>query len=290
MTDHLFIVVERRDGLRHTVSHSQKSHAVTGCVTQRAERKKLSLIPPEHFQNMHSVATGGYFDYADALALRRMAQTAGAGMPEYLLAPEVGLLLPYLPNLKQRLFIDTLWNTGARLNECLALTPSSFQISDERGENLERPFVVLETLKQRSRARGRPKKGEALKRIVPLLDADYVNRLREYLETFRQSKYAPVWDVASDETPRNWIRAAVRRAARDGVTFSLANITPKTFRHSFAMHLIQYRVPLKVVQAYMGHVEISSTEVYTKVFALDVGYQREVRFTVPAGNAIRVLK
>lgn len=46
------------------------------------------------------------------------------------------------------------------------------------------------------------------------------------------------------------------------------------------MHLIQYRVPLKVVQSYMGHAEIASTEVYT----LDVGYQREVRFTVPVGE------
>lgn len=256
---------------------------IASCVTQSAEIKKLSIIPHEDLQISRSVTTG-YFDYRAALSLRQMALTAGVGLPDYLLAPEIGLLLPYLPNLKQRLFVDTLWNTGARLNECLALMPSNFQLDDERGEKLDRPFVVLETLKQRNRGRGRPKKGEPLKRIVPLLDADYVNRLREYFETFRQSKYEPIWNVASDETPRNWIRAAVKRAARDSVTFSLPTITPKTFRHSFAMHLIQYRVPLKVVQSYMGHAEIASTEVYTKVFALDVGYQREVRFTVPLGE------
>ena len=50
------------------------------------------------------------------------------------------------------------------------------------------------------------------------------------------------------------------------------------------MHLIQSHVPMKVVQAYMGHAEASSTEVYTRVFALDVGYQREVRFTVPVST------
>lgn len=41
--------------------------------------------------------------------------------------------------------------------------------------------------------------------------------------------------------------------------------------HSFAMHLIQSHVPMKVVQSYMGHAEASSMEVYTRVFALEVG-------------------
>lgn len=234
----------------------------------------MSLITHELSQNSRSV-THGYFDYLDALALRQMALTAGVGMPLYLLAPEVCQLLPYLLDLKQRLFVETLWNTGARLNECLALAPADFHLGGSR------PFVVLQTLKQRSRGKGRPKKDEQLNRIVPLSDPAYVHRVREYLETFRPNKYEPMWAVASDETPRNWIRAAVERAARDNVTFSIHPVTPKTFRHSFAMHLIQHHVPLKVVQAYMGHAEIASTEVYTKVFALDVGFAREVRFTVP---------
>ena len=41
--------------------------------------------------------------------------------------------------------------------------------------------------------------------------------------------------------------------------------------HSFAMHLIQSHVPMKVVQSYMGHAEASSMEVYTRGFALGVG-------------------
>lgn len=71
--------------------------------------------------------------------------------------------------------------------------------------------------------------------------------------------------------------------------FSLPVITPKTFRHSFAMHLIQCRVPLKVVQTYMGHKEASSTEVYTRVFALDVGHQYGVRFSMAADTAKRLI-
>lgn len=283
LTDHLFIPVDHGPVFGQTVPNSKKSPPTTGCCTQIAEIKKLSLITHELSQNSRSV-TGAFFDYDAAISLRRMALTAGVGMPHYLLAPEVCQLLPYLLDLKQRLFLETLWNTGARLNECLALTPADFQLEDESGAVLARPFVVLKTLKQRSRGRGRPSREEQLNRIVPLFDESYAHRLREYFTTMRPKKYEPLWPVASDETPRNWIKAAVSRAERDGVTFTIGTITPKTFRHSFAMHLIQNHVPLKVVQSYMGHTEASSTEVYTKVFALDVGYQRGVRFTVPVNG------
>ena len=133
-----------------------------------------------------------------------MALIAGVGIPHYLLAPEVSQLLPYLRDLTQRLFGETLWNTGARLNECLALTPAHFNL-----DNGSRPFVVIKTLKQRTRGRGRPEAGEQLSRIVPLFDEAYVQRLREYFQTFR---------LKSDEMPRNWIRTVARRVK---VTVSL---------------------------------------------------------------------
>ncbi|MBC3219676.1 site-specific integrase [Serratia fonticola] len=63
--------------------------------------------------------------------------------PNYLLAPEVAVLLSYLPDMLQRLLIDTLWNTGIRINEALALTQTIFF-------NDMMPFVRLRTLKQRT--------------------------------------------------------------------------------------------------------------------------------------------
>lgn len=53
------------------------------------------------------------------------------------------------------------------------------------------------------------------------------------------------------------------------MTFSVP-VTPHTFRHSYAMHMLYAGIPLKVLQSLMGHKSVSSTEVYTKVFALDV--------------------
>lgn len=47
---------------------------------------------------------------------------------------------------------------------------------------------------------------------------------------------------------------------------------------------------LKVLQALMGHKSISSTEVYTKVFALDVAARRRMQFQMSGSDAIALIK
>ncbi len=65
-------------------------------------------------------------------------------LPKYLLAPEVSALLHYVPDLRRKMLLATLWNTGARINEALALTRSDFSLAPPY------PFVQLATLKQRA--------------------------------------------------------------------------------------------------------------------------------------------
>ncbi len=64
-------------------------------------------------------------DYPAALALRQMALVQDE-RPKYQLAPEVSALLHYVPDLHRRMLLATLWNTGARINEALALTRTIF--------------------------------------------------------------------------------------------------------------------------------------------------------------------
>ncbi|MBK0004263.1 tyrosine-type recombinase/integrase [Erwinia sp. S43] len=281
----------------------------------------MSTLPLLPAKNSHSdtgvqISTkpvaARYFDYESAVALRNLAAAYGTDMPRYLLAPEVAVLLSKVTDLRKRLFIDTLWNTGGRLNEILPLNRDDFVLdSPVTGSPLGSPFVVLRTLKQRrleeasvnrSRRRGRPTKdeqqaereAEALirdnpPRAVPLTDTGYVQRLREWFATVQPAPGTRLWDIKSEDTARSWISQAVAAATRDGVTFSIRPVTPKTFRDSFAMHLVQHQVPQKVIQTLMGHKDAKSTEWYTRVFALDVTRQLGVRFSMDAVEARALL-
>lgn len=46
--------------------------------------------------------------------------------------------------------------------------------------------------------------------------------------------------AVTDETMRNWLKQAVKRAEADGVHFSIA-VTLHTFRHSYIMHMLYHR-------------------------------------------------
>lgn len=235
-------------------------------------------------------------DYPAALALRQMAMQHD-DYPKYLLAPEVSALLHYVPDLHRRMLLATLWNTGARINEALALTRGDFSLAPPY------PFVQLATLKQRAekaaRTAGRMPSGSQPHRLVPLSDNQYVSELQMMVATLKiplerrnrrtgRTEKARLWEI-TDRTVRTWIGEAVEAAAADGVTFSVP-VTPHTFRHSYAMHMLYAGIPLKVLQALMGHKSISSTEVYTKVFALDVAARHRVQFQMPGTDAVAMLK
>lgn len=171
-------------------------------------------------------------DYPAALALRQMALVQDE-LPKYLLAPEVSALLHYVPDLHRKMLLATLWNTGARINEALALTRGDFSLVPPY------PFVQLATLKQRTekaaRTAGRAPAGSQVHRLVPLSDHHYVSQLQMMVATLKiplerrnkrtgRMEKARIWEI-TDRTVRTWLSEAVEAAAADGVTFSVP-VTP----------------------------------------------------------------
>lgn len=148
-------------------------------------------------------------DYPAALALRQMALVQDE-LPKYLRAPEVSALLHYVPDLHRRILLATLWHTGARINEALALIRSYFSLAPPY------PFVQLATLKQRAekaaRTAVRAPAGSLPHSLVPLSDPQYVSQLEIMVATLKiplerrnkrtgRTEKAPIWEI-TDRTVR----------------------------------------------------------------------------------------
>lgn len=79
--------------------------------------------------------------------------------------------------------LTTLWSTGARINEALALTRGDFSLTPPY------PFVQLSTLKQQVekavRTAGRLPSGSQPHRLVPISDNQYVSELQMMVATLK---------------------------------------------------------------------------------------------------------
>lgn len=142
----------------------------------------MTMTLPSYYTQAPALQLPVAIDYPAALALRQMASQHGE-YPQYLLAPEVSALLHYVPDLHRKMLFTILWNTGARINEALALTRGDFSLAPPY------PYVQLATLKHRgeraARGPGRAPAGIVPHRLVPLSDPQDVAQLEMMVATLK---------------------------------------------------------------------------------------------------------
>ncbi|MEK7362996.1 MAG: site-specific tyrosine recombinase XerD, partial [candidate division NC10 bacterium] len=149
--------------------------------------------------------------------------------------------------LRDRALLELLYATGMRASECLAL-----RIEDL---NLAAGYVIPTG------------KGDR-QRLVPV-GAQALHWVRAYLKTARPSlvKRADPGTLfvnrAGRRLSRQGLWGIIKKAARRaGVRTA---VSPHTLRHSFASHLLERGADLRSIQAMLGHADISTTQIYTRL-------------------------
>jgi integrase/recombinase XerD len=147
--------------------------------------------------------------------------------------------------LRDQAMLETLYSTGMRVSELVALNLSDIDL-------------------ERRVARCTGKGGR--QRSVPLRTSA-INALRHYLDLGR-SRIAPNEELAlfvnhrGSRLTRQGFWLILKAYARQA---GIQDITPHTLRHSFATHALRHGYELRDVQQMLGHVSISTTQVYRRI-------------------------
>lgn len=179
------------------------------------------------------------------------APKLGRYLPEVLSVEEVSAIIDSVKTddwsgLRDRAMLEMLYGCGLRVSELCALRISAVYLKER--------FV---------RVIGKGNK----ERLVPLGDMA-ASAFSDYIEVRPEAAEPAFDDIAFlNRFGRPLSRVSVfnmvkRQALLAGVT---KEISPHTFRHSFATHLVENGADLRVVQEMLGHESILTTEIYTHI-------------------------
>ena len=155
-------------------------------------------------------------------------------------------------SLRDRALLEFLYSSGARVAEVCALT-----------------LADLDFEQQQALVRGKGRK----ERLV-LLGHSAIIAMQTYLKVRGGEAEIGELRVFINQRGRALsVRGAFNIVVERALQAGLSEVTPHTFRHSFATHLLDNGADLRSVQALLGHESLSTTQIYTKV---SIGRMTEV--------------
>jgi len=147
---------------------------------------------------------------------------------------------------RNKAILETLYGCGLRVSELINLKISELHFNED----------IISVTGKGNKQRLVPIGAAAQKQITT-----YLKQLRIHLNP--QRKFEDILFLNRNGRPlsRQMIFIIVRQVAeKAGIR---KKISPHTFRHSFATHLVKHGADLRAVQELLGHVSITTTEIYT---------------------------
>lgn len=158
--------------------------------------------------------------------------------------------------MRNRAIIETLYSSGLRVSELINLTIS----------NLFFDIGFLKVIGKGSKQRFVPIGQSAIKHIQL-----YQDHIRNQQKIDKGHENFLFLNRRGKQLTRVMIFTIVKRLAKEAGI--VKKVSPHTFRHSFATHLVEGGADLRAVQEMLGHESITTTEIYTH---LDMSYLKQV--------------
>ena len=166
--------------------------------------------------------------------------------PIVLSLDEVFAVLAEFRSLRDRVLITVLYSAGLRLGEVWL-----------RVENIDSARMLLHI----RQAKGHKDRYAPLSPIA-------LELLREWWrQTMRRTRPTGLLFPCANDPLRPLDHSTVQRALRIAVRRAglTKRVSPRTLRHSFATHLMEQGMNIRVIQVLLGHAHARTTEIYTHV-------------------------
>ena len=175
-------------------------------------------------------------------------------LPDYLTVAEIKSLFSVFDEndpfeIRDRAIFEMMYSSGLRISETCTMLYRDMDIDN----------LMITVRGKGGRERLIPF-GEQSKQIIE----DYLNHSRELILKERKSEYMFISKKGEHLNRKSVWRLLKKYIARTGIT---KTVTPHTFRHSFATHLLENNADLRSVQELLGHLDIATTQIYTHMAA-----------------------